>query len=72
MGAVLWAIGVTLIGYYLGSIIPGIDRYLWPIIILIILISLLPTFVHIAKDKNFRQQLFLSIKNHFSYKNKDI
>ncbi len=29
-GAVLWAIGVTLAGYYLGSLLPDVDKYLLP------------------------------------------
>ncbi len=42
IGGILWGAGVTLLGYYLGSYIPGIDQYLYPIIGLIILVSALP------------------------------
>lgn len=49
-GAVLWAIGVTLAGYFLGSVIPDIDRYLIPIILLIIIISVLPTAIHVWRE----------------------
>jgi len=42
IGAALWAIGLVWLGYYLGSVIPGIDRFLIPIILLIILVSLIP------------------------------
>lgn len=42
IGGVLWAAGVTLLGYFLGSTIPGIDKYIYPIIGLIIIISVLP------------------------------
>lgn len=41
-GGVLWGAGVTLLGYFLGAAVPGIDRYLLPIIALIIFLSLLP------------------------------
>ncbi|MCS6802975.1 MAG: VTT domain-containing protein [Chloroflexota bacterium] len=49
-GAVLWAIGVTLAGYFLGSVIPDVDKYLIPIILLIIFVSALPTLVHLWQD----------------------
>lgn len=49
-GAVLWAIGLTSLGYFLGSTIPNIDRYLIPIIIAIITLSMLPGIYQLAKD----------------------
>ncbi|MFH1111599.1 MAG: VTT domain-containing protein [Patescibacteria group bacterium] len=67
IGGVLWAIGVTLIGYYLGSFVPHVDKYLWPIIILILLTSVLPSAVHVIKDPNYRRQLLISIKKFFHY-----
>ncbi|MDP3784829.1 MAG: VTT domain-containing protein [bacterium] len=51
MGAVLWTIGLTSLGYYLGTAIPGIERYLIPIVLAIIAISLLPPLFHIIKNK---------------------
>lgn len=42
IGAGLWALGLTYLGYFLGSVIPGIDQYLLPIILAIIIISVLP------------------------------
>lgn len=50
-GGLLWTISLLLIGYFLGGIIPEIDKYLIPITILIILISILPIIVKIAKSK---------------------
>lgn len=52
VGAVLWAILMALAGYFLGSIIPGIDRYLIPIVLLIIIISLLPPVIELLKKKD--------------------
>lgn len=68
IGAVLWAIGVTLAGFYLGKIVPDVDKYLLPIIILIIFLSILPTFIHIMKDREQRRQIsemFKKIKNRY-------
>lgn len=51
IGGVLWGVGVTLLGYSLGAVIPDIDRYLLPIILLIIAISFLPIIVEILKNR---------------------
>ncbi|GIW07042.1 MAG: protein DedA [Dehalococcoidia bacterium] len=63
-GALLWAVGVTLAGYFLGSLIPDVDKYLLPIIALIILVSALPTLVHIWQD--YRHQAFGLVRRRFS------
>jgi membrane-associated protein len=33
IGGALWTIGVSLLGYFLGNIIPNIDKYLLPIVL---------------------------------------
>jgi len=50
MGALLWGVGVTLAGYYLGQTIPDIDRYFLVIVGAIILVSALPAALHMAKE----------------------
>ena len=46
VGALLWAIGITMLGYVLGNTLSGsIDNYLLPIIAVIILVSLIPPFI---------------------------
>lgn len=47
VGGLLWAVGLTVGGYFLGSVIPGIDRYLLPIIALIIVASVAPSAYHL-------------------------
>lgn len=42
IGGALWGLGVTSIAYYLGSLIPDLERYLVPIVLLIIFVSLIP------------------------------
>jgi membrane-associated protein len=42
LGGLLWAVGVTLLGYALGEMIPDIDTFLLPIIALIIALSFIP------------------------------
>ena len=51
IGGLLWAGGVTLIGFTLGSVIPGIDRYLWPIIAVIILTSFVPVLKQVFSSR---------------------
>ena len=42
IGGVVWSVGVVLAGYWLGSHIRNVDRYLLPIIALIVAVSLIP------------------------------
>jgi len=49
LGAFIWSVGITSLGYYLGQIIPDVDRYLLPLILLIVLVSIVPPIWHIWK-----------------------
>ncbi len=49
VGGALWTGGVSLAGYYLGKVVPNVDHYLLPIILLIIILSFLPALFHIFK-----------------------
>lgn len=51
IGALAWAGGVTLLGYFFGQIIPNPDRYLIPVVLAIIILSVLPTVWQIVKEK---------------------
>lgn len=51
LGGLAWSIGVTLAGFWLGSLITGIDKYLLPIIAVVVLISLLPLVVQLLKAR---------------------
>jgi membrane-associated protein len=51
VGGFLWAVGLTLLGYFLGSAIPNVDKYLLPIIGGIVVISALPALLHLRKEK---------------------
>lgn len=54
LGGILWGIGIPLAGYFLGSTIPGIDQYLIPILIFIILTSVFPGIYHFFREYRFR------------------
>ncbi|GAA2597618.1 DedA family protein [Streptomyces axinellae] len=42
VGGLGWSLGLTLAGYALGSSVPNVDRYLLPLVALIVVVSLLP------------------------------
>lgn len=50
LGGLLWGVGLPLLGFYLGNVIPDIDKYLLPIIIVIIVLSVLPALFHLKTE----------------------
>ena len=46
LGGFIWTFGLTFMGFYLGKVIPDVDKYLLPIVALIIVISLIPPAIH--------------------------
>lgn len=58
IGAFLWAVCITVAGYFLGSAIPDVDKYLLPIIGVIVILSIAPTLYHLLKDKKQRTDIF--------------
>lgn len=66
IGGALWSLGLTGLGYFLGSVIPNIDQYLIPLVGLIIFVSILPPLVHILKNKEHRASMRRWIKKIFT------
>lgn len=62
IGGVLWGGGVSLLGYWLGSKIPNIDKYIYPIIGLAVALSVLPALHHLLGDKEVRQKLINKLR----------
>lgn len=50
-GGLLWGSGLTLTGYFLGSLIPNVDKYLLPIIGVIVLASIAPAVAHYLRAR---------------------
>ena len=50
-GGLVWSVGLTLTGYALGSRIPDVDRYLLPIVALIIVVSLIPVALEVRRSR---------------------
>ncbi|MEK7194933.1 MAG: VTT domain-containing protein [Patescibacteria group bacterium] len=62
IGGFLWGIGLPLLGFYLGSYIPDIDKYLIPIIALIIILSASPIIFKVLSNKDYRTSLLAAFK----------
>ncbi|WNM32998.1 DedA family protein [Streptomyces sp. Li-HN-5-11] len=50
-GGLVWSIGLTLAGYALGSSVPNIDKYLLPVIALIVIVSLVPLAAELLRSR---------------------
>lgn len=50
-GGVLWGVSMTSLGFFLGSVVPGIEKYILPISLLIIVVSFLPILHNIMRGK---------------------
>lgn len=51
IGALLWSVGLTTLAYYLGGLIEDIDRFLLPIVVLIIGLSVLPGVIEYWRSR---------------------
>jgi membrane-associated protein len=51
VGAVLWAVGVTWAGFFLGSLIPDAAKYLEYIVALIVVVSIAPPVIHLLRER---------------------
>jgi membrane-associated protein len=51
-GGLLWGVGVTVAGFYFGRLLPPdeVDRYLLPVIALIVIVSVLPSVIHVWRE----------------------
>ena len=61
-GGILWGAGMTLLGYHLGSRIPGLDHYIEYVLITVVVVSLGLSALHVLKDKQSRQKIWQSVK----------
>ncbi|MFO5492109.1 MAG: DedA family protein, partial [Cuspidothrix sp.] len=57
IGGFIWTFGITLLGFFLGKSLPAeqLDKYLLPIIGLVVIISLLPSIIHVIQDKRVKK-----------------
>ena len=66
IGGALWAGGISITGYFLGSwftsIGLGIDQVLLPAILIILTVSIAPPLIHILKDPKSRTTIVKQVK----------
>jgi membrane-associated protein len=51
VGGLLWVWGMVLLGYYLGTVIPNIDRNIHYVILVVVALSLLPPVIEILRER---------------------
>ena len=51
IGGFIWTSGLSLLGYGLGNVIPDVDKYLLPITLAIIVISVVPSLLHLLPER---------------------
>jgi membrane-associated protein len=56
VGALLWAVGVTVLGYTLGKTVHGIDKYLLPVILVIAVLSAVPVILEYRRSRATSQR----------------
>ncbi len=54
IGCIVWSLVMTLLGYFVASRIPNIEKYIDPVLICVVIVCLLPTIWHIARDPKIR------------------
>ena len=69
IGGLIWAVGITYLGYFLGSWFESmgldIDQILLPAVFVIVFISVAPPAYHLLKEKEQRQAIWNGTKMQF-------
>jgi len=54
IGDIAWTIIITLLGYFVGSRIPGIEKIIDPLLVGVVVVFLAPTLWHVLRDPKIR------------------
>jgi membrane-associated protein len=54
LGGIAWGSGLTIAGYTLGETVPSVDRYLLPIIGVIVVVSAVPAVLEVMRQRHAR------------------
>jgi membrane-associated protein len=54
-GGLVWTVGLVLAGYWLGTVVPGVDSYLLPVVAVVVVVSLLPLVREVLRERRQRQ-----------------
>ncbi len=61
IGCLVWAVSIILLGYFLGSKIPNIDKYILPVIAVTSVLTFGPSLYHIFSDDKIRLKILHKI-----------
>jgi membrane-associated protein len=64
IGGAIWGAGMPLLGYFVGSKIPGLDKYMELVMLGVVGLSLLLAVGHILKDEKTRSLIKTQAKHH--------
>ncbi|KKU03875.1 MAG: putative membrane protein [Candidatus Giovannonibacteria bacterium GW2011_GWA2_45_21] len=65
-GGLLWAVGLPLAGFFLGKLIPGVERYIAYIIAGIVVATVFPPIIHVVSKKEARDKIISFIRKQLS------
>ncbi|MFD5065091.1 MULTISPECIES: DedA family protein [unclassified Streptomyces] len=54
VGGTIWTVGLVLAGYGLGASVPDVDRYLLPIVAVVVVVSLIPLAAELLRSRGRR------------------
>jgi len=57
IGDIAWTFIITLFGYFVASKIPGVEKYVEPVLIAVILLTVVPSLIHLLRDPKVRAAL---------------
>ncbi len=65
IGDIAWTLLLTLLGFFLGKRVPGIEKLIEPLLIIIVIVFLAPTLYHVLRDPKIRAAIRAKIiKDH--------
>ncbi|MFI5617124.1 DedA family protein [Streptomyces sp. NPDC051567] len=56
VGGLVWTVGLVLAGYGLGSSVPRVERYLLPVVAVVVALSLLPLAVELLRSRRHPEE----------------
>ncbi|MEV7681381.1 DedA family protein [Streptomyces sp. NPDC088341] len=56
IGGAVWTAGLVLAGYALGSSVPDVERYLLPIVAVVVVVSLVPLVLEVLRSRRVSQE----------------
>ena len=70
IGGTVWVWVMVFGGYFLGNVIPDVDKYILPIVMVIIVLSVAPPLWHMYKEnkKSWHEKFFTWLRRFIKYK----